>query len=140
VVSSTPRPQFTPGKDPVPILQEAGWAPGPVWTGGKFHPHRNSIPDSPARNQSLSYPVHSFIYIYIYIYITTLLGVPQNFLRFRNSPVFKSRKPVRNFLQQWIHCTVIMLHIVRYIFCIVLHCILVGNCKRIFPKTTINQG
>ena len=26
---------FTPGKDPVPIVQEAGWAPGPVWTGGK---------------------------------------------------------------------------------------------------------
>jgi len=25
VVSSTPRPQFTPGKHPVPILQEAGW-------------------------------------------------------------------------------------------------------------------
>ena len=24
-----------PGKDPVPIVQEAGWAPGPVWTGGK---------------------------------------------------------------------------------------------------------
>ena len=20
-----------PGKDPVPIVQEAGWAPGPVW-------------------------------------------------------------------------------------------------------------
>jgi len=33
-VSSTTRPHFTPGKDPVPILQEAGWAPGPVWTGG----------------------------------------------------------------------------------------------------------
>ena len=30
-VSVTPRPLFTPGKDPVPILQEAGWAPGPVW-------------------------------------------------------------------------------------------------------------
>jgi len=27
VVSSTPRPHFTPGKDPVPILQEAGCAP-----------------------------------------------------------------------------------------------------------------
>jgi len=26
--SSTPRPHFTPGKDPVPILQEAGWAQG----------------------------------------------------------------------------------------------------------------
>ena len=28
---STPRPgRFTPGKDPVPILWEAVWAPGPV--------------------------------------------------------------------------------------------------------------
>jgi len=26
VVSSTPRPHFTPGKDTVPILQETGWA------------------------------------------------------------------------------------------------------------------
>jgi len=48
VVSSKPRPQFTPKKDPVPILQEAGWAPGPVWTDGKSRPHRYSIPDRPA--------------------------------------------------------------------------------------------
>jgi len=40
-----PRLHFTPGKDPVPILQEAGRAPGPVWTGGKFRPHRYSILD-----------------------------------------------------------------------------------------------
>ena len=40
VVSSTPRPHFTPGKDPVPILQEVGSAPGPVWTGGKSRPQR----------------------------------------------------------------------------------------------------
>jgi hypothetical protein len=26
---------FIPGKDPVPIVQEAGWAPGPVWTGAE---------------------------------------------------------------------------------------------------------
>ena len=32
-VSVTPRPLFTTGKDPVPIVQEAEWAPGPVWTG-----------------------------------------------------------------------------------------------------------
>jgi len=32
-ISVTPRPLFTPGKDPVPIAQEAGCAPGPVWTG-----------------------------------------------------------------------------------------------------------
>ena len=24
-----------PGKDPVPIVQEAGWDPGPVWTGAE---------------------------------------------------------------------------------------------------------
>jgi len=47
VVSSTPRPYFTPGKDPVPILQETGLAPGQVWTGGKSRPHRDSIPDRP---------------------------------------------------------------------------------------------
>ena len=50
VVSSTPRPHFTPGKDSVPILQKAGWAPGPVWTGGKSRPHRDSTPDRPARS------------------------------------------------------------------------------------------
>ena len=32
-VSVTPRPLFTPGKDPVPIVQGAGWVPGPVWKG-----------------------------------------------------------------------------------------------------------
>jgi len=62
-VSSTPRPHFTPGKDPVPILQEAGWAPRPVWTGGKSRPNGDSIPDRPARSQSLyqlSYPAHDY--------------------------------------------------------------------------------
>jgi len=51
---SAARPGRTlpPGKDPVPILQEAGWVPGPVWTGGKSRPHRDSIPDRPARSQS----------------------------------------------------------------------------------------
>ena len=72
MVSSTLRPHFTPRKDPVPILQGAGWAPGPFWTGGKSRPQRDSIPDSPARSQllyRLSYRAHTHIYIYIYIYI-----------------------------------------------------------------------
>ena len=30
--ASRPGCSLPPGKDPVPILQEAGWAPGPVWT------------------------------------------------------------------------------------------------------------
>jgi hypothetical protein len=43
---SAPRPdRFTPGKDPVPIVQEAGWAPGPVWTyANNFAPTGNLIP------------------------------------------------------------------------------------------------
>jgi len=62
VVSSTPRPHFTPGKDSVPILQEAGWAPGSVWTGGKSRPHRDSIPDRPAHSSvaiPTELPAHS---------------------------------------------------------------------------------
>ena len=50
-----------PGKTRYPILQEAGWAPGLVWAGGKSHPHRDWIPDRPARSQSLyrlSYRAH----------------------------------------------------------------------------------
>ena len=62
MVSSTPRAHFTPGKDPVPILQKAGWAPGPVWTGGISRPHRDWIPDRLTRSQSLyrlSYRTHN---------------------------------------------------------------------------------
>jgi hypothetical protein len=57
---SKPRPgRFTPGKDPVPIVQEAGCAPGPVWTCAKnlFLPRIRS----PDRSQSLyrlSYRAH----------------------------------------------------------------------------------
>jgi len=53
VVSSMPWPHFTPGRDPVPILQEAGWVPGPVWKDGKSCPHQGSISDCPAFSQSI---------------------------------------------------------------------------------------
>jgi len=59
-VSVTPRSLFTCGKDPVPIVQEAGWAPGPVRTGAEnLAPTGIRSPDRPARSQSLcplSYP------------------------------------------------------------------------------------
>ena len=45
----------TPGKDPVLIVQEAGWAPGPVWKGQKF-----SSPPG----------FFNFFYIHIYYLIT----------------------------------------------------------------------
>jgi hypothetical protein len=64
-VSVTPRPLFTPGKDPVTILQEVGWAPGPVWTGAEnLAPTGIRFPDRSARSQSLyrlRYPAHEVI-------------------------------------------------------------------------------
>jgi len=51
-----------PGKSPVPIVQEAGCAPGTVWTTAEnLAPNGIRSPDRPARSQSLyrlSYPVH----------------------------------------------------------------------------------
>jgi hypothetical protein len=60
---SVPRPgHLYPGKDPVPIVQVAGWASGPVWTCAKdLAPTGIRSPDRPARSQSLyrpSYPAH----------------------------------------------------------------------------------
>jgi hypothetical protein len=52
---STPRPgHFTPGKEPIPIVQEAGWVTGQVWKGAE-NPAPNGIrsPDRPARSKSL---------------------------------------------------------------------------------------
>jgi len=49
----TPRPHFILGKDPVPILQEAGWDTEPVRTGGKSRPHLDSTLDRPPHSQSL---------------------------------------------------------------------------------------
>ena len=31
-----PGRSLPPGKNPVPIVQEAGWAPGPVWTRAQY--------------------------------------------------------------------------------------------------------
>jgi hypothetical protein len=64
-VSVTPRPLFTPGKDPVPTVLETGWASGPVWTGEENLAATGiRSPDRPARSQSLyrlSYPAHKLI-------------------------------------------------------------------------------
>jgi hypothetical protein len=72
MVSSTPCPNFTPRIDPVPILQEVGWAPGLVWTCGKSRPHQDSIPTLKSvvscYTDWATRPTN-FIYIYIYIYI-----------------------------------------------------------------------
>jgi len=46
-----------PGKDPVPIVQEAGWVSRRVWTGAEnLAPTGIRPPDRPARRQSLPGP------------------------------------------------------------------------------------
>ena len=57
-VSVTPWPLFTPGKDPVPIVREAGWAPGPVWIGAaNLAPTGIRSPDRPARSHYTDYAI-----------------------------------------------------------------------------------
>ena len=57
---------YPPGKEPVHIFQEAGWAPGPVWTGaGKLVPTgirpRTVQPIAQSLNR-LSYRAHYILY------------------------------------------------------------------------------
>jgi hypothetical protein len=53
VVNATPG-LFTLGSEPVPILQEAAWAPGPVWTGANNLAFTGiRFPDCQARSESL---------------------------------------------------------------------------------------
>jgi hypothetical protein len=47
VVHGTPRPLYSRERDPVPILQEAGWAPGLVWTCAPPPPTGIRFPDRP---------------------------------------------------------------------------------------------
>ena len=74
-VSITPWLLFTPRKDPVPIVQVAGWAPGLVWTGGEnFSPTRIRSPDRPAHSQSLyrlRYPAHAFVCTLMHLTLVT---------------------------------------------------------------------
>jgi len=62
-----------PGKDPVSIVQEAGWAPGPVWTGAEnLAPTVIRSPNRPAHSQSLyrlSYPARLLQYKHYIVYI-----------------------------------------------------------------------
>jgi hypothetical protein len=45
---------FTPAKGPAPIVQEAVWAPGPVWIGAEnLAPTGIRSPNLPARSESL---------------------------------------------------------------------------------------
>jgi hypothetical protein len=54
VVSIKPKAAFTPGKDPVPIVQEAGWTQELVWIGAEnLAPTKIRSPNLRARSESL---------------------------------------------------------------------------------------
>ena len=89
-VSVTPRPLFTPGKDPVPIAQEAEWTLGPVWTGVEYLASTGiRSPDRSARSQLLyrllpdtvpnSIHVNLFKFIFLYFSVTYLV-LEDNFI------------------------------------------------------------
>jgi hypothetical protein len=53
VVNSTLRPLYLRKRDTVRIVQEAGWAPGPVWTRKKVASTGIRSPDLSVRSESL---------------------------------------------------------------------------------------
>ena len=54
MVSATSRPLYPRGRDPIPIVQEGGWAPGPLLTGAeKLAAVGIRFPDCPERSESL---------------------------------------------------------------------------------------
>jgi hypothetical protein len=63
VVSITPRPRFTPGKEPpVPIVQEAGWAPEQVWTQRLEEKSSASVGDRTRAVHSVEWTLHRLSY------------------------------------------------------------------------------
>ena len=54
VVNATPRPLYPRGRDPVPVVEEAGWAPVLVWTAAENRAQTGiRSPDCPAGSESL---------------------------------------------------------------------------------------
>ena len=64
----------TPGKDPIPIVQEAGWAPWPVWTGAENFAPPGFDPRTvqPVASRYTDYATRATAYIIIFQY-----NVPQ---------------------------------------------------------------
>jgi hypothetical protein len=74
--SLAPRPgRFTPGeRDPVPTVQDAGWAPGPIWMAAEnLAPTGIRSPDRPSRSESL-YRLSYRGPLTTYIFLSSIVG------------------------------------------------------------------
>jgi hypothetical protein len=62
VINATPPAVLPPGREPVLIVQESGWAPGPVWTGAEYPaPSGFRSLDRPARID-YAIPTHDVLF------------------------------------------------------------------------------
>jgi hypothetical protein len=83
--ASRPDRSLPPGKDPVPIVQEAGWAPGPVWTNAEnLAPPTGLDPRTvqPVASRYTDYatrPTRTVVVSGIYIRCVKLLILPSTF-------------------------------------------------------------
>ena len=73
MVTATPKPLYPGERDPVPTVQEAGWAPGPVWFGAENLASTGiRSPERPAGSESLySTPpldLHGLFYGGLYLF------------------------------------------------------------------------
>ena len=99
---STSHPgRFTPAKETrYPLYREAGWAPGPVWTGAKnIAPPPTGIrsPDRPARSESLyrlSCPSPQNLGRFKLVFLRKLMCVP--FVVFRARSALLETCPLQN--------------------------------------------
>jgi hypothetical protein len=80
-VSVTPRPLFTPGKDPGPILEEAGWAPGAVGTGAENLAPLGFDPQPTWPWKSIIYSVCVSVACPALLYFSTLYNEWHNFFK-----------------------------------------------------------
>ena len=92
---SAPLPgRLNPWENPVPIMREAEWATGPVWTGGKissppgFDPGPSS-PYSVAIPTELSSPRDTYIYIYIFLEKCYMLQITYSVIRLNTDLNFR---------------------------------------------------
>ena len=90
---------FTPGKEPLPIVQEAGWASGPVWTGAK-----NLAP--PGFDPRTAQPVGSRYTDYA----TRPTQVASSFLKFKSNVLIK-----RDFFLSNAASTMVILDLISHV-------------------------
>ena len=81
-VGSVPHPgRLYPRERPGTHFTGGCVGPATVWTDGKSRPNRDSIPDRPARGQSLywlSYPAHGYVLVLALQYEEYMIGIGLN--------------------------------------------------------------